>query len=254
MKAHLMATGTTPMRQALIPATAAAFFGAAAILGSAPASAHVHADADDPVQGGSATVTFRVPNESGSGSPTIGLSVALPDLTSVSTAAMPGWTVKLDEDRQAGTVRSITWSAQPGNGIGVDQFGLFVMRVKLPETATATFPATQTYADGTVVKWDQTALPGGGEPERPAPSLTLGASSGGHQEGEHSLRSGTPESPAAPSAPPASPAPASAEAHPPAESGTPLGSGSDNVARALGGVALLLAALGVALAAVRLRA
>ncbi len=247
----------TRMKRAVVSATAAALFAAGAILATVPASAHVHVDADDPVQGESATLTFRVPNESGTGSPTTAFTVALPDLTSVSTAVMPGWTVKLDQDRRTGTVRSVTWSAQPGNGIGADQFGLFVIRVKLPEAATATFPATQTYADGTVVNWDQPPLAGGGEPERPAPSLTLGASSGSHHDSEHHpLHSGAPESPADPPAPAASPAPATAisnEPQPSAEDAAPLSSGPDSAARALGGVALLLAALAVTLGVARWR-
>ena len=34
-------------------------------------------------------------------------------------------------------------------------------------------PATQTYSDGTVVKWDQPTPAGGKEPEHPAPTLKL---------------------------------------------------------------------------------
>ena len=45
--------------------------------------------------------------------------------------------------------------------------------MKLPDTETVSFPATQTYSDGTVVRWDQASQPGGGEPEYPAPVLTL---------------------------------------------------------------------------------
>ena len=55
-------------------------------------------------------------------------------------------------------------------GISSDQFALFRVSVKLPEGDSVTFPATQTYSDGTVVRWDQAPLPGGGEPEYPAPS------------------------------------------------------------------------------------
>ena len=207
---------------------------------SAPAGAHVHVDADDPVPGGSAVITFRVPNESDSGSPTTALTVNLPDLASVSAAATPGWTTKLDRDTAAGTVRSITWTATPGGGIGADQFGLFVLQATLPDTATVSFPATQTYADGTVVKWDQAPLPGGGEPEYPAPELTLTAGDPGGEADHHAA-------PSAPTAtatatPVAAPAPAAAAARP------------DNVARALAGAALLLAAVGVVAALVRRRA
>src|SRR4029078_11293876 len=79
----------------------------------------------------------------------------------------------LDRDKAAGTVSSVTWTANPQVGISSDQFALFRVSVKLPEGDSVTFPATQTYSDGTVVRWDQAPLPGGGEPEHPAPELAL---------------------------------------------------------------------------------
>ena len=223
--------------RALITTAAAGTLAFGAVVGSAPASAHVHVDADEAVQGDSAILTFRVPNESDAGSPTTALSVALPSLTSVSTAVMPGWTARLDRDDAAGTVRSVTWSAAPNSGIGADQFGLFALRVKLPNSPTVSFPATQTYADGTVVHWDQQPLPGGGEPEHPAPMLTLTAGTG-ETEADHTTAGAPPAAEA--------PAPVAAAAEQP-------GRGPDNVARALAGGALLLAALGIAVALVRRR-
>jgi uncharacterized protein YcnI len=142
-------------------------------LGTAPASAHVRVDADDPAPGSYAVLTFKVPNESEKGSLTTKLTVALPDVTSASTEVMPGWSAQLDRDVAAGTVRSVSWTAAPGTGIGADQFGLFRLSVKLPDTATVSLPATQTYADGTIVKWDQPTTPGGEEPEYPSPELAL---------------------------------------------------------------------------------
>src|SRR5262249_54777174 len=106
----------------------------------------------------------------------------------------------------------------------VDQFGLFRISVQLPNTDTVSFPATQTYSDGSVVKWDQSPLPGGGEPEHPAPMLTLSAGSTGPHE--H---------------PPPSGAPASQSKAP------------DNTARVLGGAALVVAALGICFALIRRR-
>jgi hypothetical protein len=88
---------------------------------------------------------------------------------------MPGWTARLDRNAAAGTVSSVTWTAAPGTGIGADQFSLFRISVKLPDTQTVSFPATQTYSDGTVVKWDQATPPGGAEPEYPAPEISLTA-------------------------------------------------------------------------------
>jgi uncharacterized protein YcnI len=135
--------------------------------------AHVTATADHTWRGGVATVTFMVPNESETGSPTTGLTVMLPNVTSAHTELMPGWSVHLDHDIAAGAFHSVTWTAPPAAGIPADQFALFRIQVNLPDTATASFPAIQTYADGKVVRWDQPPQPDGSEPEHPAPLLSL---------------------------------------------------------------------------------
>jgi uncharacterized protein YcnI len=150
------------------------------LAGTAPAWAHVHVDADNPAPGSESVLTFNVPNESEKGALTTQLSVALPNVASASTESMPGWTARLDRDPAAGTTRSVTWTAAPGTGIGADQFALFRISVKLPDSQTVSFPATQTYSDGTVVKWDQATPPGGAEPEYPVPELALTGASGGH--------------------------------------------------------------------------
>jgi uncharacterized protein YcnI len=154
-------------------AIATAALGALTVLTAAPAWAHVHVEADHAQPGAEATLTFEVPNESEKGAATTELTVALPSLTSVSTQQMPGWTVRLDRDAAAGTVKSITWTAAPSAGIAPDQFALFRVAVLLPKTDSVSFPATQTYSDGTVVKWDQPTPPGGAEPEHPSPTLAL---------------------------------------------------------------------------------
>ncbi|MDT5095279.1 MAG: hypothetical protein QOH60_4642 [Mycobacterium sp.] len=145
------------------------------ITGTGLASAHVVVEAEHPAPGKWAVITFEVPNESENGSLTTQLNVALPQGTPASVETMPGWTAKLDGDVAAGTVRSVTWTAAPGTGIPVEQFALFRLSVKLPNTDKATFPAAQTYSDGTVVKWDQPDTPNGGEPEHPVPTLELSA-------------------------------------------------------------------------------
>jgi uncharacterized protein YcnI len=143
------------------------------LLAAAPALAHVRVDADNPTSGSYSVLTFKVPNESEKGALTTQLTVTLPDVASASTEAMPGWAAKLDRNAAAGTVSSVTWTAAPGTGIGADQFALFRISVKLPDTQTVMLPATQTYSDGTVVKWDQATPPGGAEPEHPAPEISL---------------------------------------------------------------------------------
>ncbi|OBK47134.1 YcnI family protein [Mycobacterium sp. 1081908.1] len=210
------------MRAARVLIAAAALYLGSAI-GLPTAWAHVHASSDNPVRGAMAIVTFQVPNESNTGATTTALTVSLPNVAAASTETLPGWTAKLDRDAAAGTVRSVTWTAAPNAGIAPDQFALFRISVQLPDTDTVSFPATQTYSDGTVVKWDQPPLPGGGEPEHPAPALALGATAGtSHDHHPHA----------------AAPQPAS----------------SDTTARLLGGAALALAALGVGLAVIRRRA
>jgi uncharacterized protein YcnI len=204
-------------------------------LGSAaatpPAWAHVHASSDNTVRGAMAVVTFQVPNESDKGASTTALSVTLPEVASADTEAMPGWTARLDRDAASGTVHSVTWTAAPHGGIGVDQFALFRISVQLPDTDTVSFPATQTYSDGSIVKWDQPPLPGGGEPEHPAPTLTLAA--GPVTPHEHHPSSGMPANHAGAAGQSKSP---------------------DNIARLLGGAALVVGALGVSLVLVRRRA
>jgi uncharacterized protein YcnI len=140
---------------------------------AAPAWAHVHAEADNPAPGSYSVITFKVPNESEKGALTTQLSVQLPNVASASTETMPGWTAKLDRDVAAGTTSGVTWTAAPGGGIGPDQFALFRISVKLPDANTVSLPATQTYSDGTVVKWDEPTPPGGAEPEHPAPEIAL---------------------------------------------------------------------------------
>ena len=215
----------------LISAAAAAtlYLGSTAVI--APASAHVHASSDDAVRAGFAVVTFQVPNESTKGAATTALTVNLPNLTSVQAETKPGWTTKLDRDSAAGTVRSVTWTAAPKGGIPVDQFELFRISMKLPDTDTVSFPTTQTYADGSVVKWDQQPQPGGAEPSNPAPMLTL-TDSTSPPPAQHSHSTSTAATP------------------PPDQKSR---AAADNTARIIGGVALLFGAVGIGLALVARR-
>ena len=196
------------------------------VAGIPTAWAHVHVSADSATRGATSIVTFQVPNESTTGAATTSLTVTLPNVASARTETMPGWTAKLDRDASSGTVRSVTWTAAPNGGIGPDQFALFRLAVQLPDTESVSFPATQTYSDGAVVKWDQPPLPGGGEPEHPAPTLLLGA-------------------------PSAAPPDHHAAGHPQSTGPAP---GPDNTTRLLAGAALVVAALGVCLALIRRRA
>src|SRR6202020_1253145 len=177
------------------------------------ASAHVQATSTDAARGAFAAVSFLVPNESTINAVTA-VTVDLSNVSAVQTEAKPGWAAKIDRDAATNAVRSVTWTAAPDAGIPVNQFGVFRISAKLPDTDTVSFPTTQTYADGAVVKWDQAPAAGGAEPEHPAPALTLAGSS------------------------------------PPASHPTPTKSGAvvDNTARILAGAALIVGALGVGVA------
>ena len=201
----------------LIAVSAIVVLAFGSVVQSPAAWAHVHASSDNAVRGAMALVTFQVPNESNTGVATTALTVTLPNVASARAESMPGWAASLDRDAASGAVRSVTWTAAPNGGIAADQFALFRLSVKLPDTDTVSFPATQTYADGTAVKWDQPPLSDGGEPEYPAPMLTL--------------------------------ANGSAAPHP--HHAAP--SQADSTARLLGGIALVIAALGTAIVLIRRR-
>lgn len=212
-------------RALITTAATGAVMSIALLTGAGTASAHVHVDADGATPGSTSVLTFRVPGESEKGALTTSFSVSLPNVASARTEVMPGWTARLDRDASAGTVRSVTWTAAPSTGISSDQFALFNVSVTLPDQPTVTLPATQTYSDGTVVRWDQPPLPDGGEPEHPAPELKLtGAPAGGHDDHEQS---------AAPMV---------------AAAAEPVPARPDDTARWLAGGALVLAAVGVGVA------
>ncbi len=211
---------------------------AGSLTGIAPARAHVHAVSPGAIRGTVAVVTFEVPNESQTGSATTEFTVTLPDVATARSETKSGWTTRVERDSAAGTVRSVTWTAAANAGIGVDQFGLFRVSMKLPDADAVSFPAVQRYADGTVVRWDQAPLPGGGEPDRPAATLTLATGPAAPPEHHPATQH---------------PAP-SATAGPAQEAEDGVATATDNPARLLAGVALLVAALGVTITITRRRA
>jgi uncharacterized protein YcnI len=214
------------IRRSLIGTAAATMLYLVPAAAITTASAHVQASSDDATRGGYATVSFQVPNESTTGAATTALTLDLANASAVRTETKAGWAAKIDRDGDK--VRSVTWTAAPNGGIPVDQFDVFRIAVKLPDADSVTFPATQTYADGAVVKWDQPLVPGSPEPEHPAPTLVLAASSS-PKSAHHSA----PTASAAPTATPSALQPHKVV---------------DNTSRILAGAALLVGALGVGLA------
>ncbi|GAA4167348.1 YcnI family protein [Gryllotalpicola koreensis] len=167
---------------------AAAIAAGAALAIAAPlaASAHVRIDPDTAAAGGYSYVSFRVPTESATAS-TVGLTIQLPTdtpFTSVSYQSVPGWSAKVTTGTLPKPVTisgtsvttaptSVTFTATEG-GIAPGQFGVFTLSLgKVPDTGKVLLPVTQSYSDGSVVKWDQPTPASGEEPEHPAPTLYI---------------------------------------------------------------------------------
>jgi periplasmic copper chaperone A len=179
---------TSARRRALRLSTVLSVAATAAVLGAAPAFAHVTAQPGEAAQGGYSVVSLRVPNESDTAG-TVKLEVTLPadhPLSSVRTTPVPGWTatmtkaavnppVQVGERTVSEAVRTVTWTANPGTRIGPGEFLEFPLSVGPLPTGVdeLALPAVQTYDDGEVVAWDQQPAAGGSEPERPAPTVTL---------------------------------------------------------------------------------
>ncbi|MCP2244777.1 YcnI family copper-binding membrane protein [Lentzea aerocolonigenes] len=208
-----------------------------AVLGTPTiASAHVSAQPSEFTQGGRATFAFRVPNERDNAG-TIKLEVTLPQdtpLTSVRTKPLPGWKAeavkaKLDKPVTIGgkeiteAFRTITWTADPGVKIGINEYQeFFVALGTLPEGKDKLeLPAKQTYENGEVVDWSQSTGADGKEPEHPAPALKLAPKKAAEEDHGHGA------------------------ATPGTETHEAAVSSSDNTARYLGGAGLAVGALGL---------
>lgn len=154
-----------------LAATSAALVLALAV--AAPSSAHVTVRSPDGTPGAAGTVVVRVPNESATGAATNTLTVQLDaSLKSIRTESVPGWTATIAR-RPDGTPESVTWTAAPGNpGIGAGQYGDFAIAIAPYPDRAVSLPATQSYTDGTQVRWDQPPAADGSEPEHPSPVLT----------------------------------------------------------------------------------
>ncbi|MCL2793698.1 MAG: YcnI family protein [Microbacteriaceae bacterium] len=167
--------------------TVAALIAGVALALAAPlaASAHVRIVPDTATAGvDDATFDFRVPTESATAS-TIGVTVQLPTstpFTAVSYEPVPGWTAKVTTSTLPKPVTiggtqvttapvSVTFTATDG-GIAPGQFQTFTLALGVvPDVGKIELPVTQSYSDGTVVKWDQPTPASGAEPEHPAPTL-----------------------------------------------------------------------------------
>jgi periplasmic copper chaperone A len=217
-------------------------------IGAGIASAHVTVNPNTAVAGSYTKLTFRVPNESAKAS-TVKLTVNFPmdhPFASVSIKKQPGWTAKAttsklstpisDDDNATITqaVSSITWTADASGKIALGEFAEFDVSVgPVPKVPSMAFDAIQTYDDGSVVKWDQPTPASGVEPEYPAPVLTISAAA-----------QTTPANPSAA---------ATTAAVTASQEAATSSSTSDNTARILGVVGIIVGAIGLLVAALALR-
>ncbi|MGY1663970.1 YcnI family protein [Geodermatophilus sp. SYSU D00705] len=166
---------------------------AAAVAGAGAASAHVGVSSTDAAPGGFGKLVFRVPNESDTAS-TVALRISIPEeaaMASLRTQPLPGWTVTLTRsdletpldnhgEQVTSYVSVVEFRAEDGGGIRPGEFQEFALSGgPFPEADAISFPAVQTYSDGTESAWIEPTVDGQPEPDRPAPVLTLAASSTG---------------------------------------------------------------------------
>ncbi|WP_320780644.1 YcnI family protein [Streptomyces sp. CRN 30] len=171
-------------------AAAGAVAGATVLVLSGPAFAHVSVQPEgEAVQGGYATIDFKVPNERDNAS-TTKLEVTMDadhPLASVMPQPVEGWEAKvtkskLDKPLEAHgeklteAVTKVTWTAE-GDGIEPGFFQKFPLSVgALPEDSDElVFKAVQTYSNKEVVRWIEVQQEGQEEPDNPAPVLELTA-------------------------------------------------------------------------------
>lgn len=188
-----MRTTTRPHRPRRLRRTATVLSATAAalLLGAGTAFAHVTVTPDSVAPGGYSTLGFRVPNESDTAA-TTKVEIQLPTDTPfafVSAQQTPGWNVAVIEGKLAApvtadgftldeAVTSVTFTAD-GAGLPPHEFAVFNLLVgPVPDVASLTLPAVQTYDDGEVVTWNEPTPAGGEEPEHPAPTVTVTVADG----------------------------------------------------------------------------
>jgi uncharacterized protein YcnI len=229
----------THLRRLAVPASLAA---GAVLLVAGPASAHVTVQPDAATAGAADQVfAFRVPNESDTAS-TVKVDVYFPTdhpIASALVGPVAGWTsevkttklaqpIQTDDGPVTDAVSEIVWT---GGKIAPGQYQDFSVDFgQLPKDAKQlVFKTLQTYSDGSVVRWiDTPAASGGTEPQHPAPTLNLSAAGTGSGSTAGSTD-------------------ASASGGGSQASASSSSSGSDDAARVLGGIGVVVGVAGVVL-------
>jgi uncharacterized protein len=161
-----------------------------------PAWAHVSVSPDEAPAGSFTTLTFQVPNEEADAT-TTKVEVTFPADPAIADASVQpvtGWAVDVQKakletpvttdegDTLDERVDTVTWTAAgPQSAIKPGEFQQFLVVVALPDEGTSiSFPALQTYSNGTVVQWVDPTGPDAPEAEHPAPTVTLTEAAGDH--------------------------------------------------------------------------
>ncbi|MFG2333570.1 YcnI family protein [Streptomyces sp. NPDC048604] len=223
------------------------------VLLSGTAFAHVGVQPQgEAAKGGYATVNVKVPNERDNAS-TVKVEVNFPadhPLASVMPQPVPGWKAEVTRTKLAKpldlhgkkiteAVSKVTWTASGDAKIGPGQFQQFPLSLgRLPEnTDRLVVKALQTYDNNEVVRWIEEPKEGAAEPQYPAPVLKLSAATEDHHGGGVAKGDGKT---AGHSETADKGHKAGAAAHAEAADST------DNTARVLGVVGILVGAAGVA--------
>lgn len=123
---------------------------------SATASAHVTVSPKQVLTAERVTFAVSVPNEHDT--PVVAVRLVIPDgLTSVRPFAKQGWDIEVVKsgEGETTTASEITWTSAGAN-VPVDLKDEFYFGAKTPTAETELqWKAYETYADGTVVAWEQ---------------------------------------------------------------------------------------------------
>jgi hypothetical protein len=142
----------------------------------ATAFAHAELDPDEAKPGSVVDLTLMLENEQPD-SPTINVQLVFPEGTPLTVAAIKavaGWTSTVDGGGAVGGApgTGITWSRPADSEIDDPQLPFTIGPLPTTE-GPLEFKVLQTYANGVVDRWIESSTPGGPEPEKPAPVLTL---------------------------------------------------------------------------------
>ncbi|MCZ2857756.1 YcnI family copper-binding membrane protein [Blastococcus sp. VKM Ac-2987] len=188
---------TRPLHRLAVLLVAALVAGAAAVAFATSAAAHVTVSSGDAAPGGYGKLTFRVPNESDTAS-TVALRIQIPEesaMGSLRAQPLPGWTVttttadlaepvEVHGQEISSYVSVVEYRADEGGGIAPGQFQEFALSGgPFLDGEQLSFPAIQSYSDGSEAAWIEPTVAGQDEPERPAPVLALGAGQAGDDAG-----------------------------------------------------------------------